>query len=146
MKLCSGFCLWMKYKDEVAEINMTNPVLPSYRILPFCNGLWPQNTTPENSAPFNGMRYLHSMSDLIFGLSFPVLCWTLSTTVISLYCVMWPVSYLSRESCDRGVCKYSSLSLSHTHTHTHTHTHRHTHIYTHTHMHTHTFRVLPKAR
>ena len=34
------------------------PVLPTYRIFPFSNGFWPQNTTPENSVSFNGINYL----------------------------------------------------------------------------------------
>ena len=44
----------------------TKAVLPTYRIFPFSNGFWPQNTTPENSVSFNGINYLHSMSEGFF--------------------------------------------------------------------------------
>ena len=69
---------------KLAEV-LVMSVLPSYRIFPFCNGFWPQNTTPENSVSFNGINYIPPLNvrkvfwNIIFGLSFPVLCWTLLT-------------------------------------------------------------------
>ena len=61
-------------------------VLPTYRIFPFSNGFWPQNTTPKNSVSCNGINYIPPLNvrrvfffNTIFCLSFPVLCWTLLT-------------------------------------------------------------------
>ena len=73
--------------------------------------------------------------NIIFDLSFPVLCWTLSKPLL-FHSIMLCGQTIKGKA--NGRCAYKCSSHSHTHTHTHMHTHIHTHIHTHTHTHIHT--------
>ena len=99
---------------------ITGTVLPNYRILPFCNGFWPQNATPKNSVqlpPLNVRRFFLNiffwpiisslMLDLLNHFYFTLLCYVAIIITIKGKAVIEVHTY-----------KCSSLSLSHTHTHT----------------------------
>ena len=89
--------------------------LPSYRILQFCNGFWPQNTPPENSVPFNGNTSSHCQK-VFFSYHFQSYADPLNHCYFTLLLCGQYLNYYGK-SCDRDAYKCSSLS-PHTHTHT----------------------------
>ena len=125
----SGYQVYQNAQDLVlktcnganCESVLDFAVLPNYRILLFCNGFWPQNTTPENGVPFNGITSIQCQKGFLYNICnywliiSSLMLDPLNHCYFTLLCYVASILSIKGNTVV-GVLKCSSLSLSHINT------------------------------